>query len=117
MMQMEGSDNDYSRGDKWRLACVEGKGMGVIATADIKQGELSLLISLNIPLSPRGELILTDRPLFIVPDSAHTDNPEDLNRVLSSEVEDLTQGDREYFFSLADCKVMKCSLLKTISGS
>ena len=43
MIQMEGSDNAYSRGDKWRVACVEGKGMGVIATADIKQGEPRLI--------------------------------------------------------------------------
>ena len=44
MIQMEGSDNAYSRGDKWRLTCVEGKGMGVIATADIKQGKPSLIM-------------------------------------------------------------------------
>ena len=60
---------------------------------------------LTIIFSPRGELILTDTPLFIVPDSAHTDNPEDLNRILSTEVENLNQEDREYFYSLADCKV------------
>ena len=56
--------------------------------------------------SPQGELILTDRPLFIVPDSAHTDDPEELNRVLSSKVEELSEADREYFYSLADCKVI-----------
>ena len=58
--------------------------------------------------SPRGELILTDTPLFTVPDSAHTDNPEELNRVLSSRVEELSEEDREYFYSLADCKVLDC---------
>ena len=58
--------------------------------------------------SPWGELILTDRPLFIVPDSAHTDDPEELNKVLSSKVEELSEADREYFYSLADCKVIYC---------
>ena len=56
--------------------------------------------------SPRGELILADWPLFTVPDSAHTDDPEELNRVLSSKVEELSEADREYFYSLADCKVL-----------
>ena len=40
---MEGSGHDYTRGDNWRVASIEGKGMGVIATADIKQGELTLI--------------------------------------------------------------------------
>ena len=41
---MEGSGHDYTRGENWRVASIEGKGMGVIATADIKQGELTLLL-------------------------------------------------------------------------
>ena len=46
MMQMEGSGDVYTRGEKWRVECIECKGMGVIATADIKQGEeLTSLIS------------------------------------------------------------------------
>ena len=69
---------------------------------------LSLLLSIIIIFSNQGELILIDKPLFTVPDSAHTDDPEDLNRVLSCEVENLTEADREYFYSLADCKVTDC---------
>ena len=36
---MEGSGDVYTQGEKWRVECIEGKGMGVTATADIKQGE------------------------------------------------------------------------------
>ena len=39
---MEGLGHDYTRGENWKVASIEGKGMGVIATADIKQGELTL---------------------------------------------------------------------------
>ena len=69
---------------------------------------LSLLLSIIIIFSNQGELILIDKPLFTVPDSAHTDDPEDLNRVLSCEVENLTDADKQYFYSLADCKVTDC---------
>ena len=65
--------------------------------SNLNLGELILL---------SGELILADWPLFTVPDSAHTDDPEELNRVLSSKVEELSEADREYFYSLADCKVL-----------
>ena len=41
---MEGSGHDYTRGEKWRVASIEGKGMGVIATADIKQGKPTMLL-------------------------------------------------------------------------
>merc|ERR1711971_552775 len=87
-----------TRGEKWRVESIEGKGMGVTATADIKQ----------------GELILTDRPLFIVPNSAHTDDPEELNRVLSSKVEELSEADREYFYSLSDCKSVESKTARGI---
>ena len=36
---MQGSGYVYTRGEKWRVESIEDKGMGVTATADIKQGE------------------------------------------------------------------------------
>ena len=35
----------YTRGEKWVVECSEGKGMGVIATADIGQGKLQTMMN------------------------------------------------------------------------
>ena len=52
-----------------------------------------------------GTLILKDAPLFVVPHEAHTDDPEDLNKCLEEKVNNLTDEEKQYFYSLADCKV------------
>ena len=52
-----------------------------------------------------GTLILVDVPLFIIPNSAHTENPVDLDVVLEENVKQLNEDDRRHFYSLADCKV------------
>ena len=62
---------------------------------------------MNIPSKTyfSGTLILKDAPLFIVPHEAHTDDPEDLNKCLEEKVNNLTDEEKQYFYSLADCKV------------
>ena len=46
-----------------------------------------------------------DKPLFIIPNEAHTDNPNDLDKQLENCVTRLSNGDKQHFYSLADCKV------------
>ena len=79
----------FCEGPLWKVVNIPGKGQGVVAKSSI----------------PKGTLILQDSPLFIVPNSVHTDNPEDLNSYLERQVNNLTEDDRSYFYSLADCKV------------
>ena len=52
-----------------------------------------------------GTLILKDASLFVVPHEAHTDDPEDLNKCLEEKVNNLTDEEKQYFYSLTDCKV------------
>ena len=59
-----------------------------------------------------GTLILVDVPLFIIKNTAHTDNPDDLNISLEDNVEQLSEDDKRYFYSLADCKVVTDFLTK-----
>ena len=53
-----------------------------------------------------GALILVDTPLFTVPDSAHTEDPATLDAELARRVAALEPAARDYFYSLADCKVV-----------
>ena len=93
-----------ARSGEWSALRARGWELPPQLTSNKVWEELTYLLFCNS--SARGELILTDWPLFTVLDSAHTDDPEELNRVLSSKVEELSVEDREYFYSLADCKVL-----------
>ena len=50
--------------------------------------------------------------LLIIPNEAHTDNPNDLDKELDSFVNLLTDNDKQHFYSLADCKVINIKNLK-----
>ena len=93
--------DSFYEGSLWKVVNIQDKGLGVIAKSSI----------------PKGTLILQDCPLFIVPHSAHTDNPEDLNKYLEAQVNNLTENDRTYFYSLADCKVEEDQILDCFNNN
>lgn len=74
--------------DMWHVTQVPGKGLGLVAKTDIAV----------------GTLILTDKPLFVVPSHVHQPDPDVLNVYLDSQVSSLTHEDRQIFFSLSDIK-------------
>ena len=54
-----------------------------------------------------GQLILEDRPLFVVAPEAHTEDPGVLDEVLERATARLDEEDQKTFMSLADCRVAK----------
>ncbi|XP_023330711.1 SET domain-containing protein 5 [Eurytemora carolleeae] len=81
-------DSKYTEGRYWKVMNISGKGKGVLARKDIKQ----------------GELIVADTPLFIVPPDAHSQNKNTLDNYLDCAVKNLNPLDRETFWNLADSK-------------
>ena len=71
----------YTEGQLWRVVQIKGKGLGAIAKTDISKGQ-NLTVEKNNNDEITGTLILRDRPLFIIPNEVHTDNPDTLNTFL-----------------------------------
>ena len=71
----------YTEGQLWKVDEIEGKGLGAIAKTDISKG-LKLTVEKNNNNEITGTLILRDRPLFVIPNEVHTDNPDTLNKFL-----------------------------------
>ena len=107
---------------------IEGKGLGAIAKTDISKG-LKLTVEKNNNDEITGTLILRDRPLFIIPNEVHTDNPDTLNtflkgfallssldfftffytyltlpKIASESAKSLSESDERYFYNLCDSK-------------
>ena len=80
--------NNYIEGELWKVVTIDGKGHGVIAKKDI-------LV---------GTLIMEDSPLFLIPDEVHNEDPNALDKYLTSCVAKLPDDEQEIFFSLADSK-------------
>ena len=76
----------YTEGQLWRVVQINGKGLGAIAKTDISKGPNLTVIGINENIintnEITGTLILRDKPLFIIPNEVHTDDPDTLNTFL-----------------------------------
>ena len=76
----------YTEGQLWRVVQIKGKGLGAIAKTDISKGPNLTVIGINKNIMNTNEitgtLILRDKPLFIIPNEVHTDDPDTLNTFL-----------------------------------